>query len=137
MTRIKSIPETVTVHVPFRLVTRGGRKEIVLPTGTSARSKIDNTLVKALARAFRWKRMLETGSYATIAELAKREEIAPSYLTRVLQLTLLAPDIVESVLDGRSERATTVAALLMPRADEWALQRPFLLSPPNAAGIAS
>lgn len=137
MTLGRPIPDTITVHVPYRIVKRGGRKEIVLPTAGPAQRKPDDTLIKALARAFRWKRMLETGSFATIIELAKREEIAPSYMTRVLQLTLLAPDIVESVLDGRSERVTTVAALLMPRADEWALQRPLLLSPPDAAGSLS
>ena len=56
--------------------------------------RTDNTLVKALARAFRWKRMLESGEYATIAELAEREGIAPSYMTRVLRLALLAPDAI-------------------------------------------
>jgi hypothetical protein len=59
-----------------------------------------STLVKALARAFRWKRMLESGEFATIAELAEREGITPSYMTRVLRLTLLAPDIVEAILEG-------------------------------------
>jgi hypothetical protein len=59
-------PETVTVHVPFRFAKRGGRKEMVLPAGAPVQREIDNTLVKALARAFRWKRMLETGEFATI-----------------------------------------------------------------------
>ena len=76
MSRAKAIPETVTVHIPFRLVKRGGRKEMQLPDETSSQRKTDNTLVKALARAFRWKRMLESGEFATIAELAKREGIA-------------------------------------------------------------
>ena len=83
MTRAKPVPETVTVHIPFRLVKRGGRKEMQLPDGASSQRKMDNTLVKALARAFRWKRMLESGEFTTIAELAEREGIAPSYMTRV------------------------------------------------------
>ncbi len=62
MTRAKPVPETVTVHIPFRLVKRGGRKEMQLPEGTSSKRKMDNTLVKALARAFRWKHMLEASS---------------------------------------------------------------------------
>ncbi|MRX52337.1 hypothetical protein GI374_18630 [Paracoccus sp. S-4012] len=83
--------DTLTLHVPFRLIRRGGRKEMQLPDGAPQQRKTDNTLVKALARAFRWKRMLESGEFATIAELAAREGIAPSYMTRVLRLTLLAP----------------------------------------------
>ena len=101
MTRATPIPETVTLHVPFRVVKRGGRKEMLLPEGAAQPRRTDNTLVKALARAFRWKRMLESGEFATIAELAEQEGIAPSYMTRVLRLTLLAPDIVEAILDGK------------------------------------
>ncbi len=82
MTRAKPIPETVTVHIPFRLVKRGGRKEMQLPDGASSQRKMDNTLVKAMARAFRWQRMLEDGDFATISELAEHEGIAASYLSR-------------------------------------------------------
>ena len=84
--------------------------------------RTDNTLVKALARAFRWKRMLESGEFATIAELAEREGIAPSYMTRVLRLTLLAPDIVEQILDGRQGPEVTLARLLEPFSEEWQAQ---------------
>ena len=76
MTRATPIPETVTLHVPFRLAKRGGRKEMQLPPGRPPQRKSDNTLIKALARAFRWKRMLEFGQFATIKELAEQEKIA-------------------------------------------------------------
>ncbi len=76
--RVASIPDTVTVHVPFRVVRRGGRKEMPMPDGTVWPRRTDSTLVKALARAFRWKRMLASGELTTIAELAKWEEIAAS-----------------------------------------------------------
>ena len=112
-------PETVTVHVPFRFAKRGGRKEMLLPAGAPVQREIDNTLVKALARAFRWKRMLETGEFATIAELAERERMAPSYLTRVLRLTLLAPDMVEAILDGTQGVEVTLARLLDGVPPEW------------------
>ena len=123
MTQTRPTPETVTVHVPFRIVKRGGRKEIVLPPGTVQRHKTDNTQVKALARAFRWLRMLESGQFATIAELADGENIAPSYLTRVLRLTLLAPDIVEAILDGKQGLQLTLAGLMEPFPPEWEEQR--------------
>ena len=122
MTRAAHIPETVTLHVPFRVVKRGGRKEMQLPEGASQPRRTDNTLVKALARAFRWKRMLESGEFATIADLAEREGIASSYLTRVLRLTLLAPNNVEAILDGRQRPAVTLARLMEPFPLEWEAQ---------------
>ena len=123
MTRGAPIPDTVTLHVSFRIVKRGGRKEMQMPNGATLPRKTDNSLVKALARAYRWKRMLESGQFATIAELAEREGIAPSYMTRVLRLTLLAPDIVEAILDGRQGSEVTLARLLDRVAVEWPEQR--------------
>ena len=119
MTRGAPVPETVTLHVPFRIVKRGGRKEMQLPEGAAHSPRTDNTLVKALARAFRWKRMLESGEFATIAELAEREGIAPSYMTRVLRLTLLAPDIIEGILDGKQGPEVTLAQVLEPFPHTW------------------
>lgn len=123
MTRATPIPETVTIHVPFRIVKRGGRKEMVLPADTPTQRRPDDALVKALARAFRWKRMLESGEFTTISELADREGIAPSYITRVLRLTLLAPDIAEAILDGSQGPEVTLARLLEPLPFEWEQQR--------------
>ena len=122
MTRSAPIPETVTLHVPFRFVKRGGRKAMQLPDGVQPDRKADNTLVKALARAFRWKKMLESGEFATIAELAEREGIAPSYMARVLRLTLLAPDIVEAILNGTQGPGVTLARVLESIPLEWCEQ---------------
>jgi hypothetical protein len=119
MTGGTPIPETVTIHVPFRVVKRGGRKAMLLPEGAAQPRRTDSALVKALARAFRWKRMLESGEFTTITELAEREGIAPSYMTRVLRLTLLAPDIVEAILDGRQGPEVTLAQALEPFPVEW------------------
>ena len=123
MTRATAIPDTVTIHVPFRIVKRGGRKEMQMPEGAAQLRRTDNTLVKALARAFRWKRMLESGEFATIAELAQREGIAPSYMTRVLRLTLLAPDIIEAILNGKQGPEVTLARVFEPFPVEWDDQR--------------
>ncbi|SHF45038.1 hypothetical protein SAMN05444279_14910 [Ruegeria intermedia] len=117
-------PDTITLRVPFRVVKRGGRKEVQLPDGAPVQRKTDNTLIKALARAFRWKRMLESGEFTTIVELAEREGIAPSYMTRVLRLTLLAPDIVEAILEGRQGPAMTLGRLLEGFQVEWEAQQP-------------
>jgi hypothetical protein len=126
MTRSRPIPDTITVHVPFCMVKRGGRKEMHLPESVRASHNTDRSLVKALARAFRWKRMLESGEFTTIAELATREGIAPSYMTRVLRLTLLAPDIVEAFLNGSQRPEVALARVLEPFPAEWVGQRASL-----------
>ena len=67
--------------------------------------------------------MLDSGEFVTIAELAEREGIAPSYMTRVMRLTLLAPDIVEAILDGRQGPEVTLARLLEPFPLKWEEER--------------
>lgn len=94
-----------------------------MPEGATQPQRMDNTLVKALARAFRWKQMLESGEFATIAELAKRESIAPSYMTRILRLTLLSPDIVEAIVCGTQGRDVSLERALMPFPMEWLEQQ--------------
>ena len=79
--------------------------------------------VPSIARAFRWRKMLENGTHATIAEIAASEKINESYIGRVLRLTLLAPDIVEAILGGRRPADVTLAVLMNPFAVEWAEQR--------------
>lgn len=115
-------PDTLTLHLPFRLAKRGGRKTMLLPPDAPTPPHRDDALVKALARAFRWNRMLEAGQFTTIAELAEHEKIAPSYLTRVLRLTLLAPEIVEAILDGRQGPQVTLARLMQGVPVEWEQQ---------------
>ncbi len=123
MNRAKAIPDVITVHIPFRLVKRGGRKELHLPDGAAPSRRTDISLVKALARAFRWKRMLESGEFVTIAELAEREGIAPSYMTRVMRMTLLGPDIIEAILEGQSASEMALTRLLAPFPAIWTGQK--------------
>ena len=120
---------TLTVRVPLTLRKRGGRKQVVLPDGASwgaPRARIDKTMVKAMARAHRWRRLLESGQYASVTDLAEAENINDSYVARVLRLTLLAPDIVEAILDGRQPAAIQVDVLLKPMPLEWAAQKSLL-----------
>ena len=115
--------DTVTLRVPFRFAKRGGRKEMRLPEGIAPPRRPDDALVKALARAFRWKRMIDADRYSTIADLAAQEGIAPSYLTRILRLTLLAPDIVEAILDGKQGPEVGLAQLMDGFPEEWEAQQ--------------
>jgi len=122
MNRAKAIPDTITIHVPFRLVKRGGRKEMILPPGAQTRRQADDSLIKALARAFRWKRMLDSGAFSTIGDLAAKEGIASSYMTRVMRLNLLAPKLVEAIVEGRQGPEVTLTKLLEPFPAEWGQQ---------------
>ena len=122
--------QMLTVHIPLTVRRRGGRKVVIAPDGTEApviaAARIDSALVKALARAFRWRRMLEVGRYATIDELAAAEKINASYVSRILRLTLLAPDIVEAILDGRQAPEVTLRGLMGAFPVEWGEQKQFL-----------
>jgi hypothetical protein len=96
--------EMLVVRIPMRFQRRGGRKRIVAPDGSElapvTKPQPDSTLVKALARAWRWQRLLDEGVYSSVIELSEAEGISKSFVSRILQLALLAPDVVERVLQG-------------------------------------
>ncbi|GGG39200.1 hypothetical protein GCM10010964_28470 [Caldovatus sediminis] len=127
---------SVTVVVPMTIRRRGGRKQIIGPDGAPVRAggdaagvtttRGDPALVKALARAFRWRRMLEEGRHGSIRELAAAESVERSVVARTLGLTLLAPDIVEAILDGREPIALSVASFRRGLPDAWEVQRTAL-----------
>jgi hypothetical protein len=119
--------QTTTITVPFTIHKRGGRKLILTPDGMPAsqptRSRPDSALLKALARGFRWQKMLKEGDYQTIEEIADAENINPSYVSRLLRMTLLAPEIVEGVLAGRQPPGLTMAKAMQPFELVWARQK--------------
>ena len=114
--------QTLTVVIPLQVKPRGGRKAMVTPGVLALEGRQNITLIKAVARGFRWRQMLESGQFATIKDLAAAEKINSSYVSRVLRLTLLAPDIVEAILDGRQPESMTLPGLMRPFPVEWALQ---------------
>jgi hypothetical protein len=124
-TKLTGSGRTLIIRVPLPPRRRGGRKFVVGTGGitwTGRRVVVDNAIVKALGRAHRWKAMLESGEYASLTELARVENINLSYLCRVLRLTLLAPDIVEVLLNGE-HRQLQLSDLLQPISLVWAEQR--------------
>ncbi len=117
---------SVTVRVPLAIRHRPGRKTVVTPITNGVgpvTTRADPALVKALARAFRYQRMLDEGRYASITEMAAAERIDRGYLGTLLRLTLLAPDIVELILDGAAPHRIALSTLLDPIPDVWANQR--------------
>jgi hypothetical protein len=127
----------VTVHLPISIRRRGGRKLVLAPDGSTTaliRRHVDSAMVKAVARAFRWREMLENGTHATIAEIADAEKINESYVGRVLRLTLLAPDIVEAILGGRQPTGLQLEDLLQRFPVGWREQRAGGLQSRRRAG---
>ena len=120
----RPVPSTLSIRVPFAVRKRGGRKLVITPDGEThrPRPRVDSALVKALARAHRWQRLLESGECASITELAAAEKIDRSYLCRVLRLTLLAPEIVEAIMDGRQPEEVTLPGLMKGFPVEWERQ---------------
>ena len=118
--------QTTTVTVPFTIRKRGGRKLILTPDGTPAslptRARPDSALLKALARGFRWQKMLREGDYQTLEEIADAENINPSYVSRLLRMALLAPEIVEAILAGRQPEGLTMARAMQLFPVEWKCQ---------------
>lgn len=116
--------ETIVVHIPLSFKKRGGRKRVVTPDGAewASRPRVDNAMVKALARAFRWRKMLDEGVHATLEDLAQAKGVHATYVSRVLRLTLLAPELVEAILDGRQAAELQLDDLLRGFPPNWAGQ---------------
>ena len=110
---------------------RSGRTVIVLPDGSRGvvrrEATIDNTMIKVIARGFRWQRLLYDGTYATIEDLAAAEKINPSYVSRILRLAYLSPVVVQAILDGKHPAWLTMKDLLRPLPSDWAEQERLFL----------
>lgn len=122
--------DTVTVRVPLAIRKRGGRKVVVSPDGsvlpTAQRhvaTNVDPALLKALGRAFRWKRLLDDGTYASMSDIARAEKLDRTYVGDVLRLTLLAPEIVEAIVEGRQGERVTLPDLLKLVPTIWSVSR--------------
>jgi len=118
--------DTLTIRIPMRLERRGGRKLIMTPEGVAAparKPRRDDTLIKALVRAHRWRRRIEMGQAKSITDLAEQEGVTDAYGCRLLPLSCLAPDIVEAILDGRQPKGLRLAEMLGKGPLAWEEQR--------------
>ncbi len=120
-----SATASITVRVPLAIRRRPGRKTVVMPVQGGAptvATRADPALVKALARAFRYQRLLDEGRYASISEMAQAERIERGYLGSLLRLTLLAPNTVQAIIDGRPSESLNLPRLLVRFPAEWSAQ---------------
>ncbi|MBL6082373.1 hypothetical protein JMJ56_30855 [Belnapia sp. T18] len=121
-----SATASITVRVPLAIRRRPGRKTVVTPAQDdvpAVTTRADPALVKALARAFRYQRLLDEERYASISEMAAAERIERGYLGTLVRLTLLAPEIVEAILDGKASSLFELPQLLGPLPLSWVEQR--------------
>lgn len=133
---MSNLPSIITtekgamLRIPLIIKKRGGRKEIFAPDGISLTgtpsSQRQEALVIAIARGFRWKKLLEQGKYATICELAQAIDKDPSQVMRILRLTLLAPDIIEAIYAGREPSGLSLERLYRQFPLLWEEQRKVL-----------
>lgn len=128
--RVSKDGNLLVVRVPFAIKHFGGARRIMVPTAAApwapTPSRIDQTLVKAIARAFRWRDLLESSKYKTVRALAKAEKLNESYLCRILRLTLLSPKIITAILDGRQADRLDLKALCVPFPADWPSQEKLL-----------
>ena len=126
--------KTIIVRIPMTWKRHGGRKVIIAPDGgeawAPAKPRPDETLIRALARAHRWKRLLEEGTHNSSAELAEAEKVSRRYVNRIVQITLLAPDIVEAILEGRQPKGLQLDDLTRAMPSGWEEQRQFFPASP-------
>lgn len=119
MTARTEQPKTITVRVPMTFSVRGGRKTVVTPAAPTSEKRADSALVVALARAYRWRQLIESGEFASITELAKTKSVNQSYACRLLRLTLLAPALVTQFLNGAGHRTSLLKDLMKPLPTSW------------------
>ena len=122
----KPADQPLVIRIPMELKKRGGRKEIIVPEGLPgtrpSKSPTQEPLITALARAFHWQGLIDNGKYSSISDLAEALGLDRSYVSRVMRLTLLAPEIVETIVDGREPSGLSLEKLVKGMPVMWAEQ---------------
>lgn len=116
------------IHIPMIIRRMRGRKTVIAPEALDgenpgAREPVQTAIVQALARAFSWADILETGQIKSISELARTLDVDGSYVARILKLTTLAPDIVEALINGEEPNGLSLAKLTQSFPEDWTEQR--------------
>ena len=122
--------DTLHIRIPMQFSRRSSRKMIVGPDGKTISEMIDAkadntdyTFISALGKAFSWQRMLDEGKYESPKDLAEKEKVEVTHMYRVMRLTLLAPDIIEAVLNGKQPRTLTLQNVVRGFPISWQEQR--------------
>lgn len=119
--------QKIVVRVPINLRRWGGKKVLVGPQGQDLRKldleiRKDEKLLKALARAYRWQKMLITGKHASISDMAEAEKINKSYIQRMMRIMLLSPKIIDAILSGQQPEGFSLTDIERPFTPIWSEQ---------------
>ncbi|TDK42417.1 hypothetical protein [Antarcticimicrobium luteum] len=117
-------PETLRVHIPLTMRNRGGRPRILPPKEIEVAMERgqDARLLRAIGRAWDWRRRLERGDVTTIADLAREEGISDRYVSRVIRLAWLSPSVLERVVLRREPTVLSIFDLCGVAELPWAQQ---------------
>jgi hypothetical protein len=118
------------IYIPLLIRRMRGRKQVIAPQALDgevpgAAEPVQAAVIQAMARAFSWAEILESGQIKSISELARNLEVDGSYVSRILKLTTLAPDIVEEIINGEEPDGLSLAKLIRSFPEEWSEQRTF------------
>lgn len=118
-----SAPTTMQVFIPLTIRKRNGRPKIVPPTDiVPDTGGVDPHVLKAVAKAWSWRRKLENGEAATIQDIADAEGFSDRYVGRMLRLAYLAPVVLENLLINRVPPAVSIKDLTMAAELPWGEQ---------------
>lgn len=121
--RIEDGGRIIAIHIPMKFKRRGGRKQVILPPGAEPDETPVTPLQRALARAFHWQKLLDSGKACSIGDISKSTGVDKSFIAKTLRLTLLAPDIIEAILNNREPEAVTIPLLYKAIPLLWDEQR--------------
>ena len=126
-TELSEDGKILTVRIPMKFRKRGGRKLLIAAPGASSwvppKTNKDDNLIRAIAKAHHWRGLLDSGRVGSMQEIADKEKIRASYVGRMLDLTLLAPDIVVSILNGKQPKGLTLREFRSDMPLEWGEQK--------------
>ncbi|MHB0999282.1 MAG: hypothetical protein ACYC27_08545 [Armatimonadota bacterium] len=125
-TNITIMPDNQTIRIPMKLKKRGGRKEVIVPDGLGqgiSKPDCDMPFIIALARAHAWQELLDSGKYKSIRHMAKELGVCNTYMARLLRFTILAPDIIDAILDGSEPSGLSINKLINAIPADWENQR--------------
>lgn len=110
------------IYVEFKIKKKSGRSWIITPDGSAPvfeEVKVDNTILKALAKAHLWQRELKRGKYSTIQDLARKKDIAPTYVRRIISMCYLSPKIQEIIINGRQPKHLKLQDIIIDVPISW------------------
>ena len=108
--------ETINIFIPLEIKKRGGTAMVIMPKNISkeeCQKNFDEKIIKSVARAYKWKVMLDEERVSSLAAIAEKENVNPSYVSRIFNLNFLSPKIIERILNGTQPRTLKLQDIIV------------------------